>query len=154
MHNRKILGCEYFMGNSLRNRHWWWRFFLLSHFQSCSCDGLWWFGWYFDYDYTLDSYRLSPSLHHPDWLWGPTQPPVQWVPGAPSLGSKSAGAWSWSLPSPSAKVKNVWNYASVTPYIILVWCTGTTLLSPLALECVPVVALIPFSSRSKWFVKV
>jgi hypothetical protein len=30
---------------------------------------------------------------------GPTQPPIQWVPGALSLGGKAAGAWSWSLTS-------------------------------------------------------
>jgi hypothetical protein len=35
---------------------------------------------------------------------GPTQPPIQWVPGALSLGDKAAGAWSWTPPS-SAKVK-------------------------------------------------
>jgi len=28
---------------------------------------------------------------------GPIQPPIQWVPGGLSLGSKAAGAWSWPL---------------------------------------------------------
>jgi len=27
----------------------------------------------------------------------PTQPPIQWEPGAVSLGGKMAGAWSWPL---------------------------------------------------------
>jgi hypothetical protein len=30
---------------------------------------------------------------------GPAQPPIQWVPGAVSLGGKAAGAWSWLLTS-------------------------------------------------------
>jgi hypothetical protein len=40
---------------------------------------------------------------------GPTQPPIQWVPGSFSLGSKAAGAWSWSLPPTSAGVNKTWN---------------------------------------------
>jgi len=61
---------------------------------------------------------------HSDWLWavwsgfdfrremgiflfdnvfrpplGPTQPPIQYVPGVISLGIKAAGAWSWPLSS-------------------------------------------------------
>jgi hypothetical protein len=34
---------------------------------------------------------------------GPTQPPVQWVPGI-SLGKKGAGAWHWPLSPSSAEV--------------------------------------------------
>jgi hypothetical protein len=30
---------------------------------------------------------------------GPTQPPIEWVPGALSPGGKAAGAWSWPLTS-------------------------------------------------------
>jgi len=37
---------------------------------------------------------------------GPTQPPIQWVPGALSLAVK--------LPS-SAEVKNAWSYTSTLP---------------------------------------
>jgi len=29
----------------------------------------------------------------------PPQPPIQWVPGALSLGGKVAGAWSWPFTS-------------------------------------------------------
>jgi hypothetical protein len=30
---------------------------------------------------------------------GPTQPPIQWVPEALSLGGKASGAWSWPFTS-------------------------------------------------------
>jgi hypothetical protein len=32
------------------------------------------------------------------WLWGSTQPPIQWVPSS-FPGGKAAGAWSWPLTS-------------------------------------------------------
>jgi hypothetical protein len=49
---------------------------------------------------------------------GPTQPPIQWVPGARSLGVKRPGyETDNSLPS-SAEVKNAWNY-NATPSIRL-----------------------------------
>jgi hypothetical protein len=31
---------------------------------------------------------------------GPTQPPIQWVPGALPLGGKAAGAWSYTSTPP------------------------------------------------------
>jgi hypothetical protein len=37
---------------------------------------------------------------------GPTQPPVQWVPGALSLGVKQSGRETDHSPPSSAKVKN------------------------------------------------
>jgi hypothetical protein len=43
------------------------------------------------------------SLHHSIQTGfggrGPTQPPIECVPGALSLGGKATGAWSWSLTS-------------------------------------------------------
>jgi hypothetical protein len=36
---------------------------------------------------------------------GPTQPPIQWVPGALSLGAKRSGRESYQSPPSSAKVK-------------------------------------------------
>jgi hypothetical protein len=49
---------------------------------------------------------------------GPTQPPIQWVPGALSLGVKQLGCEAdRSLPS-SAEVKNAWSYTS-TPLVCL-----------------------------------
>jgi hypothetical protein len=46
---------------------------------------------------------------------GPNQPPFQWIPGAPSLGVKRPGAWSWPLTSFNAEVKNTWSYTSTPP---------------------------------------
>jgi hypothetical protein len=49
---------------------------------------------------------------------GPTQPPIQWVPGALSLGLKRPGRESDHSPPFSAEVKNEWSYTS-TPLIRL-----------------------------------
>jgi hypothetical protein len=58
--------------------------------------------------------RLTAS--RPDL--GPTQPPIQWVLGALSLGIKPPGCEAdYSLPS-SAEVKNAWSCTS-TPQIHL-----------------------------------
>jgi hypothetical protein len=45
----------------------------------------------------------------------PTQPPIQWVPGAPSLGVKRPGRGADHSPPSSAEVKNVWRYISTPP---------------------------------------
>jgi hypothetical protein len=50
---------------------------------------------------------------------GPTQPPIQWVPGPLFLGSKAAGAWSWPLTSSSTEVKNSWTYTSTPQYVFV-----------------------------------
>jgi hypothetical protein len=53
---------------------------------------------------------------------GPTQPPIQWVSGALSLGVKRPEREAdHSLPS-SAKVKNAWSYTSIPRYVFMVWC--------------------------------
>jgi hypothetical protein len=50
---------------------------------------------------------------------GPTQPPIQWVPGALFLGVKRPGREAdHSLPS-SAEVKNAWNYTSIPQYVFM-----------------------------------
>jgi hypothetical protein len=63
---------------------------------------------------------------------GPTQPPIQWVSGAVSLGVKRPGCEAdHSLPS-NAEFKNAWSYTSTPQYAFMAWCsvkksTGTTL---------------------------
>jgi hypothetical protein len=48
---------------------------------------------------------------------GPTQPPIQWVPGALFLGVKRPGRETdHSLPS-GAEVKNEWSYTSTPQYV-------------------------------------
>jgi hypothetical protein len=44
-----------------------------------------------------------------------TQPPIQWVPGALSLGLKSPGRESDQSPPSSAEVKNAWSYTFTPP---------------------------------------
>jgi len=46
---------------------------------------------------------------------GPTQPPVQWVPGILSPEVKWQVHEADHLPLSSAKFKNVWSYTSVPP---------------------------------------
>jgi hypothetical protein len=43
---------------------------------------------------------------------GPTQPPIQWVLGALSLGAKRPGREADRSPASSAEVKNAWSYTS------------------------------------------
>jgi len=45
----------------------------------------------------------------------PTQPLIQWVPGALSLGVKRPGREAHHSPPSSAEVKNAWNYTSTPP---------------------------------------
>jgi len=55
---------------------------------------------------------------------GPTQPPIQWVTGALSLGVKRPGRKAdHSLPS-STEVKNAWSYTSTPPYVFMVLQTA------------------------------
>jgi hypothetical protein len=45
----------------------------------------------------------------------PTQPPIQWVPGALSQGVKRPGREADHSPPTSAKVKKTWIYTSTPP---------------------------------------
>jgi hypothetical protein len=46
---------------------------------------------------------------------GPTQPLIQWVSGALSLGVMQPGCEADHSPLSSAEVKNVWSYTSTPP---------------------------------------
>jgi hypothetical protein len=46
---------------------------------------------------------------------GPTQPPIQWVPGAPSLRVKQPGREADHSPPSSAEVMNAWSYTFAPP---------------------------------------
>jgi hypothetical protein len=46
---------------------------------------------------------------------GPTQPPIQCIPGALSLRVKQLGHEADHQPPSSAEVKYVWSYTSITP---------------------------------------
>jgi hypothetical protein len=45
----------------------------------------------------------------------PTHLPIQWVPGALSLGVKRPGREADQSPTSSAEVKNAWSYTSTPP---------------------------------------
>jgi hypothetical protein len=53
---------------------------------------------------------------------GPTQPPIQWVPEALSLGVKRPGREADHSPPYSAEVKNAWSYTSTPQYVFIAWC--------------------------------
>jgi hypothetical protein len=53
-------------------------------------------------------YFVRPAL-------GPTQPPIQWVPGALASRVKLPGREADRSPPSSAKVKNAWSYTSTLP---------------------------------------
>jgi hypothetical protein len=54
---------------------------------------------------------------------GPTQPPIQWVSGALSLGVKRPGREADHSPPSSTEVKNAWNYISTPQYAFMAWCS-------------------------------
>jgi hypothetical protein len=63
---------------------------------------------------------------------GPTQPPIQWVPGALSLGVKRPGREADDSTLSSTEVKNAWSIPPFLQYAFTAWCsvkksTGTTL---------------------------
>jgi hypothetical protein len=63
---------------------------------------------------SLNAWKFS--LHHRVQNGsGPTQPPIQWVPGTLSLGVKRPRREADHSPPSSAKVKNAWSYTSITP---------------------------------------
>jgi hypothetical protein len=53
---------------------------------------------------------------------GLTQPPIQWVRGALSLGAKWPGHEADNSPPSSPEVKNAWSYTSTPLYVFMAWC--------------------------------
>jgi hypothetical protein len=51
----------------------------------------------------------------------PTQPPIQWVLEALSLGLKRQGHETDHSPPSSAEVKNAWSYTSTPQYVFMAW---------------------------------
>jgi hypothetical protein len=63
--------------------------------------------------------RIFSSPPRPDRLWGPTQPPIKWVPGALSPGVKRPGREADHSPQVSAEAKKMWIYISTPPYAFM-----------------------------------
>jgi hypothetical protein len=51
-----------------------------------------------------------------------SQPPIQWVAGAVSLGVKRPGREAGHSPPYTAEVKNAWSYTSSPQYAFMAWC--------------------------------
>jgi hypothetical protein len=72
---------------------------------------------------TLHIWEPSPPLYlNIDADLGPTQPPIQWVPGALSLGVKWPGREADHSPPSSVGVKNARSYTSISQYAFMAWC--------------------------------
>jgi hypothetical protein len=66
----------------------------------------------FDYRQVLGIFLFTTTSRP---ALGPTQPPIQWVPGALSLGVKRPGCEADHSPPSVAEVKNAWSYTSTPP---------------------------------------
>jgi hypothetical protein len=53
---------------------------------------------------------------------GPTQSPIQWVPGAPSLGVERPGLKLTTHLHLVQRSKNAWSYTSAPQYAFMAWC--------------------------------
>jgi hypothetical protein len=53
---------------------------------------------------------------------GPTQPPIQWEPGALFMAVKRPGREADHSPPSSAEVKNACSYISTPQYAFMAWC--------------------------------
>jgi hypothetical protein len=53
---------------------------------------------------------------------GPAEPPIQWVPGALSLGLKRPECEASRLSPSSAEIKNAWSYISTAQYTFVKMC--------------------------------
>jgi hypothetical protein len=53
---------------------------------------------------------------------GPTQRPINWVPGALSMGVKKLGHEADHSLRSCVEFKNVWNYTATLPYVFTAWC--------------------------------
>jgi hypothetical protein len=62
--------------------------------------------------------RIFSSPRRPDRL-RPTQPHIQWIPGALSSGVKRPGREADHSPPTSAEVKEIWIYTATPPYAFM-----------------------------------
>jgi hypothetical protein len=67
---------------------------------------------------------LLASVYRP--ALGPTQPPIQLVPGALSPVVKRPGRQTDHSPPSSAEAKKEWSYDSTSPYVYIAWCLMST----------------------------
>jgi hypothetical protein len=66
----------------------------------------------------IENFLISTSSRP---VLGPTQPSLQWVPGALFLGVKRPGREPDHSP-PSAEVKNTWIYTFTPLYVFMAYC--------------------------------
>jgi hypothetical protein len=55
-------------------------------------------------------------------VFGPTQPPIQWVQGVLSAEVKLPQSEADHSPLSSAEGKNSWSCTSIPPYVFMAWC--------------------------------
>jgi hypothetical protein len=54
---------------------------------------------------------------------GPTDPPIQWVPGLFTTAIKRTGREADRSPPSSGEVKNGWSYTSTPTHVFMEWCS-------------------------------
>lgn len=69
-------------------------------------------------NWTTGAKKFSPTLCIRQTL-GPTQHPIQWVPGIFPPGVERSGSEADHSTPPSAKVKKAWSYTSIPPYFLM-----------------------------------
>jgi hypothetical protein len=67
------------------------------------------------FKYGIIAVHMLPNFTASRPAVGPTQPPIQWVPGTLSLRVNQPGREADHLPPSSAEVKNGWSYTSTSP---------------------------------------
>jgi hypothetical protein len=72
----------------------------------------------FESRYVLGIFLLTTASRQ---ALGPIQPPIQWIPGALSLGVKRPGLEAVHSPQSSAEVKNAWRHNSTPQYTFMSW---------------------------------
>jgi hypothetical protein len=69
----------------------------------------------FDYRWGLGTFLFTTASRT---ALGTTQPPIQWVRGALSLGIKGSGREADQSPQSNADVKNAWRFTSSSPILL------------------------------------
>jgi hypothetical protein len=76
-------------------------------------------GFNFPMGWARNIFTSPPCL---DQNWGPTQPPIQWVPESLSSEVKQLGREADHLPPSSVEIENAWRCTYTLSYVFMTWC--------------------------------
>jgi len=66
---------------------------------------------------------------------GPSQSPIQWVPGVLSFGVKRPRREDDHAPPSSREFKNAWSYTYTPQYVFVAWCSVKAQGQHISFEC-------------------